>query len=247
MALSGKPDLEQLEKNKDVDGLVKALNSDARGRAAGALGRIGGPRAVEALIAALTSDVNDEYMHECAARALGSIGDPRAVEALIAALTVKASADKTKIVIEALAAIGDTRAVEPLIDILESGRYILSVSKALVKIGYAEVKDQVFDVLRTYGGKYLLDVANDGTTEDAEFLIMAGVDVDSRTRPSGGYTPLLIAAGRGRTKIVKMLLDAGADVNARGESNRTAYDLACDRGYEETAQLIHEYIDIRDL
>jgi len=212
MVLSGKPDISQLEEKKDVDGLMKALESE-----------------------------NAESIRESAAAALGRIGDPRAVEALMAALINDLNVNA----IDALAEIGDTRAVEPLIDFLKSGRYLFRVAKALIKLGDAEVRDQVFAVLRAKGGRILTDVANDGSAEDVEFLIKAGVDVDTKT--SGGYTPLLIAAGRGRTRIVKMLLDAGADVNARGESNRSAYDLACDRDYAETAQLIREYIDMRDL
>jgi HEAT repeat protein len=51
------PDVRKLEKNKDVQGLIKALkyqkNSYIRGRAANALGAMGDPRAIDPLVAAL--------------------------------------------------------------------------------------------------------------------------------------------------------------------------------------------------
>jgi len=75
----------------DIKGLIKALgyikDEDVRTAAAGALGQIGDPRAVEPLIAALKDE--GESVRSSAARALGKIGDPRAVESLIAALKDK--------------------------------------------------------------------------------------------------------------------------------------------------------------
>ena len=75
----------------DIKGLIKALgyikDEDVRTAAAGALGQIGDPRAVEPLIAALKDE--GESVRSSAARALGKIGDPRAVESLSAALKDK--------------------------------------------------------------------------------------------------------------------------------------------------------------
>lgn len=84
-----------LEAKRDVKGLIAALGCRAgsrnenaarvRCRAAEALGRIGGPAAVEPLIAALR---NETTRVRCsAAWALGIVGDPRAIEPLEAALT----------------------------------------------------------------------------------------------------------------------------------------------------------------
>jgi ankyrin repeat protein len=87
----------------------------------------------------------------------------------------------------------------------------------------------------------LHDVAAEalGTAKMAKLLIQAGADVNAKT--SGGYTPLLVAAGRGKTEVVKVLLEAGADVHATGESGYTALLLAQSRGYLETARLIKNY------
>jgi HEAT repeat protein len=62
-----KPNVEKMEKNKDVEGLMKALkhkDTNVRERAAEALGKLGDARAVEPLIQALKKD-------EDRARALG--------------------------------------------------------------------------------------------------------------------------------------------------------------------------------
>ena len=88
----------------------------------------------------------------------------------------------------------------------------------------------------------LHDVAAEslGTAAMAKLLIDAGADINAET--SGGYTPLIVAAGRGKTQVAKVLLDAGANVNARGTSNKTALQLAEERGYLETARLIKDYL-----
>lgn len=113
-----KPNIDELKGNKDVEGLINALeDSDelVRGNAAGALGRIGDRRAVLPLINALED--SDEYVRKWAATALGDIGDKRAVESLINALEDK-DEDVRKWAVYALDRIGDKRAVEPLINAL---------------------------------------------------------------------------------------------------------------------------------
>ena len=68
-------DVEKMQVNKDVEGLIEALkdkNSDVRWRAAFALGEIKDARAVEPLIEALKDE--DKYFQSVAADALGRIG-----------------------------------------------------------------------------------------------------------------------------------------------------------------------------
>ena len=60
-------------------------------------------------------------------------------------------------------------------------------------------KEEAFSVLRDK--EDITDAAATGSAKLVEMLLMAGVNVDTKT--SGGYTPLLIAAGRGRTEVVK--------------------------------------------
>jgi HEAT repeat protein len=78
-----KPNVEKMEKEKNIIGLIKALkyrNADISVEAAYALGKIGDKSAVESLIEALGRD--DNFVRNAAAVALGKIGDYRAVEPL---------------------------------------------------------------------------------------------------------------------------------------------------------------------
>lgn len=75
-----------------------------------ALGRIGDPRAVDALILAL----DDPYVQNSAAGALNRLGDRRAVQPLIAAVRTTHNARMAT----ALGNLGDREAVGPLLEIL---------------------------------------------------------------------------------------------------------------------------------
>ncbi len=101
-----------------VDPLVTILGvggAGVRQAAAGALGRIGDPRAIEPLVAALA----DYYAHvrEAAATALGQIGDPRAVAPLVAALR-DTYPEVRQAAAEALGGLGGA-AVGPLIAVFD--------------------------------------------------------------------------------------------------------------------------------
>jgi HEAT repeat protein len=105
-----------------------------RQAAAETLGKLGDPRAVKPLIAAL-KDENAE-VRQAAAEALGEIGDPHAVEPLIAVLKDE-NAEVRQAAAEALGEIGDSHVVEPLIASL--GDKDINVRRAatdaLVEIG----------------------------------------------------------------------------------------------------------------
>ena len=111
----GKPDVEKLTRQCDVEGLINALgyqkDATVRKDAAYSLGKIGDPSAVEPLCAAL-SDF-DEHVRGFAARALKNIHDPRAVGPLITALTGP-DPNLRRRASEALGKIG-APSVEPLI------------------------------------------------------------------------------------------------------------------------------------
>ena len=84
-----KPNVKKMQKERDVEGLIKALehkNIHVRERAAEALGELKDARAVEPLILALNGEDEGRFQ---AAFALGRIGDKRAVEPLILALNDK--------------------------------------------------------------------------------------------------------------------------------------------------------------
>jgi hypothetical protein len=72
-----------------------------------------------------------------------------------------------------------------------------------------------------------------------QLLIELGADVDVQS--TGGYTPLMVAAGRGKTDIVKELLEAGANANIKSKNGETALGIARKKGYSETAAAIKEH------
>jgi hypothetical protein len=114
-------------KRQDIEPLIAALrdqNKGVRCIAAGLLGGLKDPRAVDYLVTALRDE--DDGVRFNAAAALRKIGDPRAVKPLadvlaplIAALRKKSSDGVRSYAAEALGKIGDPRAVEPLIAALK--------------------------------------------------------------------------------------------------------------------------------
>lgn len=122
---SRQPNVLELQREEDVDGLIEALDyqddHNIRLAAATALGKIGDRRAVDPLIAALD---DQGRVKEVVVQALGEIGDPRAADPLITVLDdrdweVKSTAAK------ALGKIGEDRAIQPLIMILREQNEIV--------------------------------------------------------------------------------------------------------------------------
>jgi len=111
MALS-KDDIERMEREGDVKGLIDALKKGRSSRidASIALSKMKDVKAVDPVIQLLNDE--DPEVRFSAAIILGEIGDKKAVEPLIQALEdTKARA----IAAQALGKIGDVKAVEPLI------------------------------------------------------------------------------------------------------------------------------------
>ena len=106
-------------KQQYLDEIILKLedkNPDKRRSVVMALGRIGDPRAVDALIEVLKEDP-DVSVRWNTAVALGSIGDARAVDALIEVLKEDADIVVLRNAIEALGCIGDPRAVDVLTNV----------------------------------------------------------------------------------------------------------------------------------
>jgi len=126
-AFSSRNSIPKMKSARDVKGLIRLLSHkdpDIQYEAAGALGDIGDPRAVEPLITALK---NDEFsgVRWKAAESLARIGPP-AVDALIGALQHSDDDVRWKAAI-ALGEIGDQRAIEPLIGLLcDEDRFVKS-------------------------------------------------------------------------------------------------------------------------
>ncbi|HVP93830.1 MAG TPA: HEAT repeat domain-containing protein [Methanoregulaceae archaeon] len=110
--------VKRLKEKKDVRGLIRALTSDdinIQYNATEALGELGDPFAITALIHVLTVDRYSAIRWK-AAEALARIGEP-AVDPLVSVLDNRNEDVRWKAAI-ALGDIGDPRAVEPLIHLL---------------------------------------------------------------------------------------------------------------------------------
>ncbi|GET40636.1 HEAT repeat domain-containing protein [Microseira wollei] len=128
---------------KMVEKLQQALNDEdwyVREKAAEALGNIGNPQAVPALIAALKD--KDSFSRTNAAEALGNIGNPQAVDALIAALNYEDWFVRIKAG-EALGKIGNPQAVDVLMSALnhEDMSVSMNAAEALGKIDNLQAVD----------------------------------------------------------------------------------------------------------
>ena len=116
---AGAAQVNQLEADGDVSGLIDALQSDVghgkygqiRSWAARAVGNLGDPRAVPDLIELLND--HSEVVRNSAARALGRIGDHRAEPALEAALRDTSEAVRASAA-NALGALGSAESVGAL-------------------------------------------------------------------------------------------------------------------------------------
>ncbi len=151
-----KPDINDLQENKDVKGLIRALKHEdflVRKDAARALVKVGDESAVEALIEALKHENwEDDYtvliaVRESAADALGEIGDRRAVNPLIQSLFEDSDEEVRWKAAAALGKIKDHSSVMPLIDALNDPSWGVrkNITNALGDIG----DNRAFDPLMT--------------------------------------------------------------------------------------------------
>jgi hypothetical protein len=130
--LFGPPNIEKLREGTDTQGLLKALVYQRHWRvrrdAAEALGQIGDPGAVVALIDALRDD--NSSVRQAAAEALGRIGDASAVAPLLVSLKDPSSGVRCAAA-RALGQIGDRLAVDPLIVALADSSWSVRESVAV--------------------------------------------------------------------------------------------------------------------
>jgi hypothetical protein len=140
-------DVQRLAAERDVATIIEVLDKvglipDTHAEAATALGTIGDPLAVPALVRAL----KDRYstVRRAAAVALGSIGDARAFQPLIAALGDGDGFMRTDAA-QALGRIGDPRAVEPIVAAIKTPSHVGSYKPvpALTLIGVPAVEPLV--------------------------------------------------------------------------------------------------------
>lgn len=152
------PDIDTLEKNRDVEGLIKALeNKDflIRKEAARSLKKVGDKRAVKALTKTLKYESwQREYpllssAREYSAEALGVIGDERAVEPLVQSIKEDADDEVRWRSAYALGKIGAYSAVEALMEALNDESWIVreNAAKALGNIGALKGSEALISAL----------------------------------------------------------------------------------------------------
>ncbi len=88
----------------------------------------------------------------------------------------------------------------------------------------------------TLGGTALCHIAGENRVSVAEYLLGAGVDINSRD--SSQDTPVLRAAAEGHTDMVRYLVERGADVTVQNEYGLRPYTAARANGHMDTAAVI---------
>ncbi|KAI0102721.1 ankyrin [Nemania sp. FL0031] len=76
-----------------------------------------------------------------------------------------------------------------------------------------------------------------GESTNAQSLLESGAIADCLTS-NRHWTPLLLAAERGRRRTVQVLLEHKADIFARTQNDRTALDLASEGGQDKTLEVL---------
>jgi hypothetical protein len=153
----GRPNVEELRRNHDLDGFVQALgyekDASVRRAAAHALSSLRDRRAVEPLVAALVDP--EWHVRDSVIVALGELGAPTAVPPLIAAL--RGGENRAARALERIGA----PAVEPLIAVLEDPDRVVraSAAGALGRIGDARAAVPLQRVSREDENRYVREVA----------------------------------------------------------------------------------------
>ena len=94
-----------------------------------------------------------------------------------------------------------------------------------------------------HGQTALMNAARSGLHDVARVLVEAGADLNVTAKYK--LTALMLAIINGHQEIAELLIRAGADLGARGTGapgfwDKTALDLAEERGFEEVARAIRQ-------
>ncbi len=92
------------------------------------------------------------------------------------------------------------------------------------------------DLKTSMGAELIFTAAQGGSEAIIGFLLEKGFD--PKPADGLGWTPLHYAARDGRTAAARILTGKGAPIDARNLAGQTAYNVAKERGYEETAALL---------
>ncbi len=238
-----KPNVDQMEKNGDVEGLISALefkDCSTRKDAAAALKKIGDNRALFPLINTLKyKEWHESYavmgsVRETAAEALGVLRDRRAVEPLIEALNDEDEEVRWK-ACWALGHIGDKKAVEPLIYLLNDDRWHVRrfAASALGKIGDKKAVESLIHALNDeewHVRKYAADaLGNIGDERAVPSLLKAMRDEDNDVKWKA-----VVALGKMRSAAVEPLIEAfgNEDWRIRGRAAEALGNIGDTRALE---------------
>lgn len=244
-----KPNVERMEKKRDVRGLIKALRHkdvEVREPAAKALVMIGGV-AVEPLVRALKD--KNQLARRYASEVLGDLGDATAVESLNQALKDE-DVDVRCCAAEALGKIGDVRAVGPLIQTLKDKENLvqLRAARALGKMGDVRVVEPLIELLRDED-KLVREAAAEalGMTADARALqplIQALNDQDKHVRAAAAEALGKVGDARVVEPLIKLMDDK--DWFVRRNAAKALGDIRDVRAVESLAlALKDEYWEVR--
>lgn len=81
-----------------------------------------------------------------------------------------------------------------------------------------------------------LNAALAGACDAAIVRALVAARADVNAAGAGGWTPLHVAASRGRQDLVRFLVREGAAVSAKSEDGKTAADIAAARGHAALAE-----------
>jgi serine/threonine-protein kinase len=195
--------LNEVGNAKSVKYLLEALkDSDwwVRSRAADALGKIGGPRVIEAVLQ-LVRDKDDD-IRRAAIEILNQTKDERAVDSLIQA-THDGDWWVSERAVDALAEIGSKRALPRLAEMLQSGKSLPIVVRAIGRLGDTKFVDN------------LMPLVSQGERDVRIEAIQALAKLVDNKRAESLRTELQIQASSADQTIARMAATAMAEIENR--------------------------------
>lgn len=235
-SLFGPPDVDRLVAKRDIKGLSDVLivlkDSEAwyaaKKMAAQALGDLGDPRAVEALLVAY----NDRYYQgpgPQAVEALGKLGDPRAVPPILKRLAddlylANAGDPILRAEVTALARLEGERAIKPLVSVLTSPRarpgtciHIATIlSEMEGSAALAALTDRLTDLPDSIRAEVARILAKSGRMDDQQTATLAVANQNWQAAAACGETalePLMTALKQAdrttQPKIVEAIAKTG--------------------------------------
>ncbi|MGD8815301.1 MAG: HEAT repeat domain-containing protein [Anaerolineales bacterium] len=201
------PEIQRKMDENDMDGLIKALeHADSKivRDAAGALGEIGDPIALNALARLIENDDTVARVRESAFWALGKLGKP-AVDWLIEALTHEKNILREKAA-RTLLDTKDTRAMRPLIQALED-EYWPVRKAAAISLGFLGDDSAVEALVRATQDGY-----NQVREEAERALHRLGRESDGSSSPAAPDIAAMQAAGDVRGLIEALSYERDAEV-----------------------------------